>query len=375
MYLPALTANGFFILPTEAADKGLKLAGAAQLKVLIAVYRNVNAPPDIAQVAALTGLSAGDAEDALRYWIDRGLIIRQEDRAPAAGTTADGTPQTADRTQPSAEPLPAEPAEEKTGEKDEAPAPPEKKHINHEIKPTTKQINSRCKEDPEIREFFRQAQQTLGRTLGYESQAPLLLCIDCLGLPPPVVLMICEYAKMNGKSGFSYIFSVAEDWAHDGVDTVEAANERIAALESAAAIWKAFAVRIGNANPAPSKKQSEYLFKWSTAFGYGLDEILLAYDEMADHTSSFSFAYMDKVLSNWNAEGLKNASQIKRYMQEKTEQRRTQADKTAPPDARKTAAGKKDRSPGRAAVSYDIAAAENAAAQGAPVYQRKKKKK
>ena len=362
------------MLPTEAADKGLKLAGAAQLKVLIAVYRNMSAPVELDRIAALTGLSEGDALDALNYWIERGLILRQGE-TPAAQPSAQHAPLTGTETRKEEKNTvpPAEGSDErKSAGEPEPVAAPEKKHINKAIKPTTQQINRRCAEDPEIREYFLQIQKTLGRTIGYDSQAPLLLCVDYLGLPPPVVLMICEYAKMNGKNGFSYIYSVAEDWAHDGIDTVEAANARIAALETAASIWKTFAARIGSANPAPSKKQSEYLFKWSTDFGYGADELLLAYDEMADHTSSFSFAYMDKVLSNWYAEGLRTASQISQSRAEKADRRKSEAAAAAQTSS---AAGKKDKPAGRAAVSYDIAAAENTAAQGAPVYERKKKKK
>ena len=370
MFLPAPSASGYFMLPAEAADKGLKLAGAAQLKVLIAVYRNMASPADLPAIAALTGLSEGDAEDALNYWIGRGLVVRAGEEirsSPAADKKTAPAEKTGDTTGKPAE----DPGPQTAGE--EVSAAQEKKHINKAVRPTLQQINQRCGEDPEIREFFRQAQLVLGRTVGYDSQSQMLLCIDYLGLPPSVVLMICQYAKQSGKSGFSYIWSIAEDWAHDGIDTVEAANERIAALETAASLWKTFAVRIGNANPAPSKKQSEYLFRWSTELGYGLDEILLAYDEMADHTSSFSFAYMDKVLTGWRSEGLKTADQIRQMQEAAAKQKADQKAQQKTPSAQKKE--KKDAPTGRAAVSYDIAAAENAASQGAPVYERKKKKK
>ncbi len=197
--------------------------------------------------------------------------------------------------------------------------------------------------------------------------------MDYLGLPPSVILMICEYARMNGKNGFSYIWSVAEDWAHDGIDTVEAANERIAALETASGLWKTFAARVGISNPSPSKKQSESLLRWTSELGYGIDEILLAYDEMADHTSSFSFAYMDKVLTGWRAKGLKTADQIRQMQEAAAKQKAEQKAQQKTPGAPKKE--NKDAPAGRAAVSYDIEAAENAASQGAPVYERKKKKK
>ena len=33
--------------------------------------------------------------------------------------------------------------------------------------------------------------------------------------------------------------------------------------------------------------------------------IILAYDEMANHTGKLSFAYIDKILMNWHKKGIK----------------------------------------------------------------------
>ncbi len=104
------------MLPVEAADKGLKLAGAAQLKVLIAVYRNMSAPSDLKKIASDAGLSVGDAEDALRYWIGRGLILSLDDAgaaAPAEAGDAKDRRENADGKTPTAPAEKAPGAEEK----------------------------------------------------------------------------------------------------------------------------------------------------------------------------------------------------------------------------------------------------------------------
>lgn len=357
MYTIVPAQGGYFMLPAKAAEC-LRLAGAAQLRALIAIYSRMGAPVAAEEIAKEIGLSTPDVRDALLFWEEKGLIARTD--APPAPVPEAEKP-----------PVPAKAAEQPAGF---ANPKPEANQLSAEekripkIKPTTAQINSRCQESPEIRELFLQAQHILGRTIGYDTQAQLLLCCDYLGLPVSVVLMICEYARSVGKTGISYIVRTAENWAEAGICTLEAANKKIAALEESGRLWKEFAERVGITAPSPSRTQSEYIQKWTDDFGFDLPVLLLAYDEMADHTGKFSLAYMNKTLTAWHERGLKNAAAVKAYLEEYKQKAAQTLSARAP--AKKTNANRQPET----AVSYDIQSAEQKAALGAPVYERKKKK-
>lgn len=353
MFTVIPSTNGYFMLPTEAA-KYLKLAGAAQLKVLIAVYKNMGIPTDENEIAKQTGLSADDTKDALLFWQEKGLIANtaavNTDSSSPSGATEKPT-QNGDNTLKKATETPTEQPKR---------IPP--------VKPTTTQINSRCKESPEIKELFLQAQSILGRTIGIDTQAQLLMCCDYLGLPVYVVLMICEYCRSIGKTGISYITRLAEDWAEEGITTLEAANRKISALEESSKIWAVFSAHVGITTPSPSKSQSNYIYKWISVYGFSLDVILLAYDEMADHITKFSMAYIDKTLSSWHEKQLKTVIDVKKYL---SEYKKSNADKNHNTGAHSP---KKAVEPVSGKTSYDINAAEAKAAMGAPIYERKKKK-
>ena len=350
MYTLYPAAGGYFMVPAAAAE-GLKLAGASQLKCLLAVCRRMGAPVEANQIAKETGLSPEDVKDALCFWIEKGLIV-DNGEAPQK-----------DEKEPAKE---AEPAENPANlPETKESSLPERKKIP-KIKPTTAQINNRCNEDSQIRELFLQAQIILGRTIGYDTQAQLLMCCDYLGLPVPVVLMICEYARSLGHSGIGYIVRIAENWAQEGILTLEAANERIAALEKRDKLWLAFSAAVHITNPTPSARMSGYLLHWSRDLGYSTDELVAAYYEMADHTGKFSPAYMDKVLSSWHEKGLKNIDQINAYLLDYQKQQLEKTKQKQPP------APLKKKEP--ATTSYDIQTAEQKAALGAPVYKRRKKK-
>ena len=73
----------------------------------------------------------------------------------------------------------------------------------------------------------------------------------------------------------------------------------------------------GISTPHPTSEQSAHLRRWSNEFGFDIEMIYLAYEEMANHTNKISFAYMNKVLQNWHDEGIKTPAQLEKSKAEK----------------------------------------------------------
>lgn len=365
--------SGYFMLPVQAA-KYIKLAGAAQLKTLIALYQRMDSPTSDEELAALTGLSVGDVRDALLFWIEKGVAgqggeEREENSKQKIDKMGNMSENSADSDQNKQENEKkstafSHPVGNESHSADSAPAgdasdreEPEKKKLP-KIKPNMAQINRRSKEDPEIRELFLQAQAILGRTIGYDTQAQLLMCCDYLGLPVSVVLMICEYARSVKKTGIAYIAHMAEQWSMEGICTFEQANQKIAALEEIRRVWTSFSQQVGLTAPSPSKSQSEKLQKWTQSFRYDTDIIMEAYDEMADHIGKFNMTYMDKTLTAWHEKGLTTLAAIREFREQKTKEKTGGKSKPAEPERE---------------TSYDLSGAEKKAGEAAPIYKKKKK--
>ena len=92
-------------------------------------------------------------------------------------------------------------------------------------KPTSDQIACRLMEEPALRLLYAEAQQKLGRTIGYDGQSTLLMIHDQYGLPVEVILMILEYAASQGKTSMAYIAKMGRDWGEREIDTLEKAEE------------------------------------------------------------------------------------------------------------------------------------------------------
>lgn len=281
--------GSMFAVPAQVVDNYIKLASASQLKTLLWICRHISEPIDAAKISQEIGYSVGDVDDALTVIAGWGVLI---------GTDVTVTPALI----PSEKPKITE----------------QPKHLEEiaASKPSSEQIMTRCKEDPEILAMFSDIEKMLGKTLGYDSRSTLLMMHDHYGLPIEVIYMLVDYCKSVGKSGFSYISKVGKTWGEKEIDTIEKADEQIKILNSCNKLWKEFAEMAGIQNPRPSSSQSAYLRTWSVELKFNVEMIYLAYEEMLNHSSKISFPYMNKILMNWHSKGIKTPDDIEKEKEE-----------------------------------------------------------
>lgn len=281
-----------FSVPAEVADRHLKLAGAVQLKALLWLLRHAAEHPTSQDIAKALNIHHADICDAIQYWVQAGIIL--EDGQPAAQQEV---PEYAAVT-----------VEEVKVKVDEAVT----------IKPTAEQIAKRAKESPEIKFLLNTAQEKLGRTIGYDTQATLLMICDSYGLPVEVLLMLIDYCVSINKSAINYISKVAKTWSEKEIDTIEKADEQIQLLRRCEGLWKELCRMTGISTPRPTATQSAFLYRWSNELGFDTEMIYIAYEEMANHTDKISFPYMNKILLNWHDAGIRTPQQLEENKAQQT---------------------------------------------------------
>lgn len=284
--------KSIFAVPTDIVDKHIRLANGHQLKVLLWILRNSPDKPDIDKMCFALKIDKSDVEDYLQYWVLTGVLSDGSDNG------------TYSKKETVAEVKTVEP-----------------KILKPEIsitpsKPSSAEIAARLEESPEIGFLFNEAQVKLGKTIGYDGQCTLLLIHDYYGLPAEIIFMMIDYCVSIGKTNYGYLEAVGKDWGTREIDTIDKAAEQISILKSANSLWKEFAAAAGITTPRPSRKQSEFIARWGNDYKYKIDVIMLAYEEMADHTSKLSLSYMDKVLASWYAKGLKTVNDIENHKKE-----------------------------------------------------------
>ncbi|MCQ2463685.1 MAG: DnaD domain protein [Clostridia bacterium] len=340
--------SNVFVVPASVVDDDLRLAGSTHLKVLLWTLRHAkheNATLD--ELSEELKINKPDLVDAMQFWIDRGVIIKYPDSGEPAMTQKAPSPA---KEKPSAAAVSVTPP----------PAPPVVSvSAPADIpmsKPSIDQIAVRCKESGELRDLFDEVQKQLGRTIGYDGQSILLMMYDTYGLPVPVIIMAVEYALSQGKNSLKYIAGIGKQWCEKEIDTLEKAMQFIEDMNECDGIWERFRQLTGLSNPKPTAKQRGYLLTWTRDYGFNIDMIYSAYEEMADHTQKFSMQYIDKVLLNWKNSGIKTTDDVEQA-------------KAAYESGKKPTANEKNNSKEH---SYDIEEYERKARSTVPVYRKKK---
>lgn len=278
---PAMQWGAVFSVPAVVADQYIKLASPEQLRALLWVLRHAAEQPTTAQAAEALHCSEQNMCEYIAFWQQRDILVTDVTTVPVQSSPA---PQTI------------------TVQKELPDLP--------ECKPTAEEILQRIREHPDLHELFNEAQKKFGRTIGYDGQCTLLMMHDRYGLPIDVILILIEYCAGIRKTSNAYIAAVAKNWGQEEIDTLEKAEQKVLELNRCNALWRELAAMAGLSAPTPTTVQSEYLHAWSVELGYDMDLIGLAYEEMSNHCRKMSFAYMNKVLRNWHAKGIKTPQDV-----------------------------------------------------------------
>lgn len=301
---PAVMGN-MFALPSIIIDENLRLASAVQLKAILYLFRHQMMGENVTcqDIADATGFDRDDIVDAMIFWQDRGITVKDTEETIAFTPIV--------------------------SKKDKAPEPKAKKEKVKEekiievipvTKPTHEQIAARCQECEEFRYLFEEAHLKLNKTIGYDGQATLIMLHDSYGLPIEVILMLIEYAKIKGKTGFAYLANLGRIWAENEIDTLEAAEAYIEEQTGIDSVWKEFKELSGVKNQNPTTKQRNYFNTWKKEYGFDVDMIFKAYEISVENTEKMSLQYMDKILKGWHDNGARtpmDADKLKAEFQNK----------------------------------------------------------
>ena len=176
--------------------------------------------------------------------------------------------------------------------------------------------------------LFYQAETVLHKILTPSDMEMLYSFIDWLGLPVEVITMLLSYAAKRGKTGRRYLETLAIDWSERGIDTFEAAEAHVMALESVDSTERKIRNILGIYDRALTATEKKYITLWSEDDRIKLDLIPLAYDRTVEHTGKLSWAYMNKILQSWADLGYTCADDVNRNDTKPQESKHISSDKT-----------------------------------------------
>ena len=308
--------NGVFAVPCCIVDEHLKLAGAAQLKVMLWLLRHSGEELSDEIIASALNMSPADVRDSMLYWKETGVVCEndciitppEDDRTVSAPLPA----QVAQAVQPAQQIQPPQPLTVPAPEKQEQPAKTGNKLsrvLSRPEKPDTVYLAERMNNDESIMFLMHTADEIFGRPTSNNEKETLLLIHEYDGIPVEVLIMLLQYARDIGKCNIRYIEKLAINWSDEEINTLERAEEKIRMLTSGISAAGRIQQIVGQDRHSPTQKEIAYADKWLNSMKLTEEMIRYAYEICVDAKGKYIPKYVDSVLSRWESAGIKTLEQ------------------------------------------------------------------
>ena len=134
------------------------------------------------------------------------------------------------------------------------------------------------------------------------------------GFDEQVMLALFRYCFERSALHRNYIQVVADAWFKNNIKTFSDLDLYYQKEEKFNLLKKSICKKLG-LNRTLTQYEEAYIEKWTVDFGYSLDIIELALKRTTSK-SSFSFDYIDKILSDWNERHLKTVTDVQKFLDE-----------------------------------------------------------
>lgn len=299
--------NSVFAVPSVVVDQHIKLAGSAQLKVLLWVLRHAGENFSEEDISSDLAMHKADVKDSMQYWIENRLISVSENKI-TPGQSLEKVSSSTSLEQTCVDNI--NDRQEKV----------KKRMSLRPQRPDPDYINKRINESEEIKFLIQEAEIILSRPVSNSDIESFVMFHDVDGLPIDVIIMLLQYAVSVGKTNLKYIEKVAIDWGNDGIDSIEKVEEKLKQLTKKQKAWKIVEQIVGIDHRLPSAKEDETANRWINEWHFSKELINEAYERCVNAKGKFILSYMDSIIKRWRANDITTISQA---VEERTSNART----------------------------------------------------
>ena len=208
-----------FAIPTSIVDRHIKIASPLQLKIILFLLRNSENSYTYEQLSDVFQAHIEDVKDSVNFWIQRGVICdAQGQLVPVA---SDGVHEE-----------PAEKLEVKSEEK-----PQVRRTQTRLTKPDIISSAQRVSADASLQHLLAEVEAALSKPLSCGDTSTIVMLYDTCGLPAEVIAMLVHYCVSIDKANMRTIEKIGVEWSDNGINTLEAADNRISQMKQSSANW------------------------------------------------------------------------------------------------------------------------------------------
>lgn len=264
-------------------------ATADELRVLIAM-RELCGVAEIDELSALAGVSRARVASGVALWQEAGILIpRAEDSAARANTVTEEF---------------------------------EERLFSGELYEDGGTEVARSIRDNRLASLMTECASLMGKPMLSASEVKRIASLSSqYSLSEEFIAVLAAHLAAKESLTVTRLVSRAIKLAEKGIDTVEELEVYIEEDARMRGEFSEVRKMLGIYNRKLSSSEEGYLRKWTQGFGYTTEIIGEAYDITAINTGKASFAYMDKLLSDWSTSGCKTVEDCRRRYEKSKEER------------------------------------------------------
>ena len=272
-----ITTGGddYFVVPRKAL-KQLTAASAEQLKVLL--YCAANGEFDRDTACRECGIDGDVFDAALEFWQKNKIIKASEKQTSHVRT--DELLQTYD----------------------------------------SETLSDAIEKEPDFSSIKNFVEDLLGKVLNRNDVSLLYNMYHFAGMNADYICTVAAYAAGRGKQSILYITRTAFDFYDNGADTFEKLEAMIAERQSHDADRNRLISLCGLGSRQLSQKENAFITRWFSEFEIPFEVVKIAYDKMVDTIGKVNLTYLDAILTDWHANGIRDEKGAK----EAASQRKTE---------------------------------------------------
>ncbi len=309
--------TGVCVLPAEA----LAVPGTDRTDLLVlmqlAADPTLSASPKLTEILAeRIGCQACKISAALALWQSAGILTAEasqegEAAAPLAETSPE--PRSEAVTPPSGEAAkPSEAASSRPAAADSPSIPSDGPHFCDRPMYSGEELAQLTEAGAgKLRRLSEECQRICGKIFTPTEVGKVVALSEYLGLSSEHILMLFQFCAERGKSSVSYIEKTAYNLYDEGVRSAEQLEAYLRRKEEAGRREDYYRRLFGIGTRSLTAAEREAFRRWPEEWGMSDEMIEYAFTVMAEHTGSYKFTYLSKVLQRWHEEGYRTPEEVK----------------------------------------------------------------
>ena len=262
-----------FALPRDIVDESLCDMDPLYLKVILLIFKQPEKECSVHLLSHLLSAPEEKIEEAISYWIDRGLLLTQE------------TPKKSDVVVLS------------------------QKTVSHPAPSFSA--------TPEAKYLLQCIEGLLGRPVTSTESKTVIQILEYLKMPADVVLMAVDYCVSIGKMNARYLEKTCAAWADNGILTHDLAEQYLTFLKQSKSNEAVIRRITGIENRNFTESEKKFIHRWFDEYQFSEEMITLAYERMIRFIGKISFPYLNSILTSWFEKGYRHVEDVKEEKREK----------------------------------------------------------